>query len=292
MQGLTDLQRSRTNLSVPLSAYLQLSLPGGGNNDKRSAPPASSGSFRHWQNPKFALTLVYLLCLPWGPRGRAIPQLGRRGKGIQYHSAEPSCSLGPCWRMDGFKSSLAACRNTNSAALSETGKIQASTPAVARALSSLHAFPQAVAALRCLLAALRSFYSSAFSESGTGFFFFLFPPKKGRQLHQPSSSANSFAILSFKARLFWLDLSHHQDLQSEFWSRRAGQAEPWPCHCKPGISNPTAHLLRLFIPWHNSPILSTYCLLSELFCLQYFVVFDGLCSSVQPTLSAPFLHFK
>lgn len=97
MQGLTDLQRSRTNPSVPLSAYLQLSLPGRGNNDKRSAPPAGTGSFRHWLNPKFALTLVYLVCLPWGPRGHALPQLGRRrGKGIQYHLAEPSCSLGPC----------------------------------------------------------------------------------------------------------------------------------------------------------------------------------------------------
>lgn len=166
MQGLTDLQRSRTNLSVPLSAYLQLSLPGGGNNDKRSAPPASTGSFRHWLNPKFALTLVYLVCLPWGPRGHALLQLGRRrGKGIQYHLAEVSCSLGPCWRTDSLKSSLAACRNTDSTALSEKEKFRRACQPWP-ALSSLHALAQAVAALRRVLAALQRLFhsSSTFSE--------------------------------------------------------------------------------------------------------------------------------
>lgn len=103
VQGLTDLRWSPTNLSVPLSAYLQLSLTGKGNNDKCSAPPASTGSFRHWLNPKFALTLVYLVCLPWGPRGHALPQLERRrGKGIQYHLAELRCSLGPRGTMGSF----------------------------------------------------------------------------------------------------------------------------------------------------------------------------------------------
>lgn len=97
------VQWSWTNLSVLLSADLQLSLLGKGNNDKCSTPPASTGSFRHWLNPKFALTLVYLVCLPWGPRGHALLQLGRRrGKGIQYHLAELSCSLGPRRTTDGF----------------------------------------------------------------------------------------------------------------------------------------------------------------------------------------------
>lgn len=49
-----------------------------------------------------------------------------------------------------------------------------------------------------------------------------------------------------------------------------------PPHCKPGIRNPTAHLLRPFIPWHDSSILS-----------MYFILFDSLHSSLQPTLSAP-----
>lgn len=199
MQGLTDLQRSRTNLSVPLSAYLQLPLPGRGNNDKRSAPPASTGSFRHWLNPKFALTLVYLVCFPWGPRGHELLQLGRRrGKGIQYHLAELSCSLGPCWRTDSFKSSLTACRNTNSTALSEREACQPWP-----VLSSLHALPQAVQPWVVCLQLCGGFFThqAHFLKAGQDF---CFPLKKGGQLHQPSGSAHSLAILSYKASHLWL----------------------------------------------------------------------------------------
>lgn len=175
MQRLTDLQWSRTNLSVPLSAYLQFSLPGKGNNDKCSVPPASTGSVRHWLNPKFALTLVYLVCLPWGPRGHALPQLGRRrGKGIQYHLAELSRSLGPRRTVSLTKvqplQSLAACRNTKLRSLIGERKIQASMPATASARFLARTPPSHCGPVSRASSSAEVFHTpSAFSESGTGF---------------------------------------------------------------------------------------------------------------------------
>lgn len=67
---------------------------------------------------------------------------------------------------------------------------------------------------------------------------FCFPLKKGGQLHQLSGSAHSFAILSYKAAT----CDSKAVLKQE-----AGLTERWPSHCKPGISNPIAHPLRLFI---------------------------------------------
>lgn len=77
----------------------------------------STGSFRHCLNPKIPVTLVYLVYLLWGPRGHALLQPGRRRvKGIQYHLAELSSSLGPhqtvSLTQDQPLESLAACRNT------------------------------------------------------------------------------------------------------------------------------------------------------------------------------------
>ena len=118
------------------------------------------------------------------------------------------------------------------------------------------------------------------------------PPKIGGQLHQPSTSAHSLAILKLQNR----ELLTRPKPSSRSAGRvlQAGGRRGWT------VATP---LQTRYQQPHRSPTRSTDPLSKQLrsvrilppfqaLCLQYFIIFHCLCAFIQPTLSAHFLCLK